>query len=245
MDVGPPELLAEDLEPAVGPQVAGELVDREVEAHPRSDAVDRGEADAGRGEGRRVEAEQRLLDRDLLLRVERHGRELAVLGDRDQGIGHAAVVRARRGEDEAIDAGVRGVLDQGHRGDDVDGLARLRIARARRVADDRREMHDRVGAAQRLGAGVGVADVGDEQLDAALAQRVRAALLVVQERVEHADLVRGRQQLLGDQHADVPGPAGDQRGAVHGSHPSVGLYRIPEALRSSAARGRVHGRGRR
>src|SRR4051794_9603414 len=67
--VGPPELLPEDLEVAVGPQVAGELVDREVEAHAGGDAIDGGEAQAGDGrEGRRLE--QVALHGDLLLGVQ-------------------------------------------------------------------------------------------------------------------------------------------------------------------------------
>ena len=89
------------------------------------------------------------------------------------------------------------------------------VARACRVADDRRQVHDRVNVAQRLGAGVGVANVGEEQCDALLAQPVRAAALAVQERVEHADVVRDREQLLGDQHADVAGSAGDEGRAPH------------------------------
>ena len=64
------------------------------------------------------------------------------------------------------------------------------------------------------GAGVGVANVGEEQFDALHAEPVRAATLAMQERVEHADVVRRREQLLGDQHADVAGPASDQ-GAPH------------------------------
>ena len=39
VDVGAPELLSEHLEVAVGPEVAGELVDCEVESHSWSDAV--------------------------------------------------------------------------------------------------------------------------------------------------------------------------------------------------------------
>ena len=48
--VGPPELLAEDLELAIRPEVARELVHRQVEAHARGDAVDRREAQAGRSQ---------------------------------------------------------------------------------------------------------------------------------------------------------------------------------------------------
>ena len=47
MDVRAPELLAVDVERAAVPQIARELVDRQVEAHPLGDAVDRGETQAG------------------------------------------------------------------------------------------------------------------------------------------------------------------------------------------------------
>src|SRR3954451_13785815 len=59
VDVRAPELLAEDLELAAGPQPQRELVDREVEAHARGQPVDGGEAQARRGQAVGLPAEQR------------------------------------------------------------------------------------------------------------------------------------------------------------------------------------------
>ena len=112
VDVGAPELLAEDFELAVGPQFAGELVDGQVEAHPPSHAVDGGEAQAGGLGGVRAAAEDQLLHPDLLLGVERHRAQLALLGDRHVRVGHAPVVGAGGGEHEALDAGRARVGDE-------------------------------------------------------------------------------------------------------------------------------------
>src|SRR5581483_2356723 len=87
VDVRAPELLAEDFQLLVRPQFAGELVDGQVEAHPPPDAVDGGEAQAGRGHAVAAAAEDQLLHADLLLRVQGDGAQLTVLGDRDGGVG--------------------------------------------------------------------------------------------------------------------------------------------------------------
>src|SRR5881394_37146 len=90
--VRPPELLAEDFELTVVPEFAGELIDGQVEAHPRRCAVDRGEAKAGRY-GRAVAAfEQHFLDLDLLFGVEGDRRQRRLLVDRRLGVSHAPVV---------------------------------------------------------------------------------------------------------------------------------------------------------
>src|SRR2546423_10600934 len=82
MDVRAPELLAEDLELVPGPQLERELVDGQVEAHARREAVDGGEAHAGGRHPVRTR-QQRQLHRHLLLGVERDRGEHAVLGDRE------------------------------------------------------------------------------------------------------------------------------------------------------------------
>ena len=203
MHVRAPELLAVDVERAAVPQVARELVDGEVEAHPLGDAVDRGEAQAGRVRQR----QQLALDRHLLLGVERDRRERRGLVDGHERVGHAAVVRARRGEHDARHAGV---LDQRARALDVDGLRQLGVLGARRVADDRRQVHDRLGAVERRAAGGGVADVAAQHPGAGRLERGRHVLLAVQQRVEHRDLVAGGQQLARRRRADVAGAAGDR-----------------------------------
>ena len=48
VNIGAPEVLAVDLESSISPEVEGELVDRQIEAHPRRNAIDGGEAQARR-----------------------------------------------------------------------------------------------------------------------------------------------------------------------------------------------------
>ena len=71
---------------------------------------------------------------------------------------------------------------------DVDLLRELRVTRARRVADDRRQMHHRLGALQRVAARHRVADVALDDRHAALAQLLRPVRLTVQQAVEDRDL---------------------------------------------------------
>ena len=84
---------------------------------------------------------------------------------------------------------------------DVDLVGDRRVARAGRVADDRGEVHDRVGAVQRAPARVGVADVGADHLDAGALLLGGDVLLAVQQRVEHAHLAAGVAQL---RHSSAP-----------------------------------------
>ena len=83
--------------------------------------------------------------------------------------------------------------------------------RARRVADDRREVDDRVGVAQRLRASRGIADVALDDPHAALAQLVREIPLAVQEHVQHRHVASGAQQLVHGQQADVARASRHQR----------------------------------
>ena len=76
------------------------------------------------------------------------------------------------------------------------------------IADDRRQVHHRVGAIERGGARVGVAHVAPDQLDVELGKRGGDWLLVVQQDVEDTDLVAGVQQLLDGKGADVAGAPG-------------------------------------
>ena len=109
-----------------------------------------------------------MLHADLLLGVQRDRAKLALLGDRHVRVGHAPVVRARRGEHEPLDTGLTGVGDERLRRLDVDLVGDRWVERARRVADDRGEVDDGVGAAQRALACVGVTDVTANDLDAGL-----------------------------------------------------------------------------
>ena len=63
----------------------------------------------------------------------------------------------------------------------VDRLGELRVARAGRVADDRREVDDRAGALERRAARRLVADVAAPELGAELLEPRADVVLVVQE----------------------------------------------------------------
>jgi hypothetical protein len=136
-----------------------------------------------------------LLDRDLLLRVQRHRREHAGLVDRHRWIGHPPVVGARRRHHEALD--VHGLLGQLQRCLDVDLVGELRVTRARGIADDRGEVDDGFGVLEGPRPGVRIADVA---LDEPHLGRRR---LPVQEEVEHRHVAPGAQQLVHHQPADV------------------------------------------
>ena len=68
-------------------------------------------------------------------------------------------------------------------------------------------MHDRLGAVDAPGAGLGVADVAAHDLDALALELGGDVLLAVQQRVEHTHVVAGGEQLVDDQGADVAGAA--------------------------------------
>ena len=87
-----------------------------------------------------------------------------------------------------LDARVHGFSGEREAGVDVDLLRQLRVPRAGRIADDRRQVHHRLGAAQRVAARHRVADVALDDRDAALAQLVRPVRLAVQQAVEDCDL---------------------------------------------------------
>jgi hypothetical protein len=211
--VRPPEQLPEDLEVAVCPQVARELVDREVEAHAVGHAVDRGEAQARGGEVARAVVEERLLDAHLLLGVEGDGAQLAGLVDGHGGVGHAPVVRARGREHEPPHAEAARVLDEGAAALHVHRVGGLGVARARRVADDGGEVHDGLHPLERALARRRVADVAADQRHAARLEGAGDVLLAVQEHVEHAHVVPAGQQLVDDESAHVAGAAGDDHAA--------------------------------
>ncbi len=220
MDVGPPERLAEHVELLVGPEVARELVDGQVEAHPVADAVDRRKAQAGGRHAVVVTLEQALLHGDLLLRVERHRAQLAGLVDRDGRVGHAAVVRACGGEQEALHAGFARLGDQVRGPLDVDRVGQLGVAPAGGIAHDRGQMDHGVHAREGGLARLGVAHVAALQVDAQGLEPRGHVLLLVQQHVQRAHLVPGGQQLVDQLSADVAGASGYQH--LHQALPVCG-----------------------
>ena len=74
-------------------------------------------------------------------------------------------------------------------------------------------MEDRVDSAQRLVDRGAIADVADDELDVlgeVLGPSPSIAVHLRLERVEHADAVAAREQLVGEVRADEPGAARDQ-----------------------------------
>ncbi len=98
---------------------------------------------------------------------------------------------------------------------DVDLAGQLRIAGAGGIADDGREVDDRLGSVERLPARVGVADVADDQLGASLLEVFGDTFLSVQEAVEDPCLAAGVEQRAHHLGAYISGAAGYQGGTAH------------------------------
>ena len=87
-----------------------------------------------------------------------------------------------------LDAGLGGLGGEREARVDVDLVRELRVTRAGRIADDRRQVHHRLGAVQGVAARHRVADVALDDRDAALAQLLCPVGLTVQQAVEDCDL---------------------------------------------------------
>ena len=79
----------------------------------------------------------------------------------------------------------------------------------RRVAHDRRKVHEHLGALEGLRAGGLVAYVATDQAGAVSLQLRRDLVLAVEQRVEHADVGAYLEQLARDESADVSGAPGN------------------------------------
>src|SRR3989442_13934802 len=102
MYVRSPELFAEYNQGAFGEQLHGEFVDREVESHARRDAEQGGKTKARRADSiTGALLEDRPLDGDLGLRVQRHRPEVGALVHEAGRVRHPAVVAAGRREGDA------------------------------------------------------------------------------------------------------------------------------------------------
>ena len=86
-------------------------------------------------------------------------------------------------------------------------------------------MHERLGALERLGSGVGVPDVAANHLDALGLELGGDVLLAVQQRVEHLHRAPGGQQLVDYGGSDVAGATrdrdGHRMGVPAGSDPPI------------------------
>ena len=77
----------------------------------------------------------------------------------EQPVAARAVQAARRGEQEALDAGLLGRLGQAHRRVEVDVVGQIGVEVAERIVGERGEVDDRVEALEVLGAHVAEVDV--------------------------------------------------------------------------------------
>ena len=210
VDEGPLESPLVDDQVAVVDGLIGEVVGHEVEPHPVADAERGGEAvgDAVAG------VEHHLLGRGLGFAVERDGgagRLLVanVVGDR-------AVDAAGRGEEKLL-VGLA-VAEQVGGPVDVDRLGELGLFLAGGVADDGREMNDRIHPVEgRLGDGR-VADVALDQLEEAIRATGQEAMAAELERVDDPNAVSLLEEHGDHGRADVTGSAGNEY-SHRGLHP--------------------------
>ena len=86
----------------------------------------------------------------------------------------------------------------------------LRLPGAGRVADDRRQVDDRLHAGEGAGDRLFLAQIAGHQLEAVFAVEAEQRLAAVQERVEDAHPVTGGEQEPAHHRPQVAGTAGDQ-----------------------------------
>ena len=101
-------------------------------------------------------------------------------------------------------------------GVEVHGPCLVRLSCAGRVADDRGEVDDGLGAGERGGARIGVADVAADELEPFLPPRGKErGHAAVDEGIEHADAVFACQELANEHRADIAGSSGDENHLPH------------------------------
>src|SRR6476620_8743577 len=217
VDIRSPELLAEYDQLSLHGEIARELVHRQIKAHPRRCAVDGREAKARRRQP--VGSTQHvLLGCDLRLGVERDRPELdRLVGDRIPV--DPSVVAAGRGEDEALDTRLLGIVEQLPGAVDVDLHCELRLAGARRIADDCREMDNGFVPLECSGAIGRIPDIPANELEATVAPwQEQGWHAPVHESIECPDAKSAGEGILDHDRADVPRAAGDEKDAIHHSY---------------------------
>jgi hypothetical protein len=145
-------------------------------------------------------------------------------------LGQPVVQRARRGEDEALDAPLDAGLAERARGDGVHLPVGLGVVLGRRVVGEAGEVDDAVDPVERRGWDV--AHVGDDEVDAIRVGLERTVAPV--QTIEDADVVAAVEQPAGEDRADVAGAARDQD--------RLALLRRARA-EAVAASGQLHARG--
>ena len=150
-----------------GCHLHGELIDRQIEPHPRRDAVHGCEPKDRRTERRLVLPFQDLsLYVHFGLRVQRDRAQLGLFGHQEARIRHAAVVAAGGHEDESPDPGLPARDQERSRSIEVHGARQLRITCAGRVPDDRGEVNDAVHPGDRPPHHIGVTNVASDEVEA-------------------------------------------------------------------------------
>ena len=148
--VGPPKLLAENTQRPSQGQIADELVDRQIESHPRRYSIDGGKPQ-GRGDeiGPQRGLQEMLLESDLEFGIQRNRPERRCFDDVSIAL-HLAVVAAGGRERETLDRGVLITKPEQRRGRfQVDGASKVRLFGAGGIANDRRQVRDRFDAVER------------------------------------------------------------------------------------------------
>jgi hypothetical protein len=197
-------------------QLAGELGDRQVEAHPLRHPVGGRDPHHGGVDAGELVAEQAALDFDLVLGVD--GERLQLVGLDGRGVVLVAkpVVAAGRGEDEPLGGALGRRRRHPQRSLDVDGGRDLGVPLADGVADQGGQQDD-VGDALHRQRHVGVgAHVAADEAEALVVREARQRHSVaVDQGVEDPDpRIGGAEQVARQRRPDVAGSADHEHLAI-------------------------------
>ena len=208
VDVIPLEILLEDHDVAVGDRRVDEVVDEEIEPHPRRQAEHGGQPQRDRVRAR----EHLVLGVDLRAAVERdrlEGRFLgAVLGPRLRAV--AAV--GRRIDDQLMRA--PHPVDLADRLE-IDRRGSMGIAIAQRRADERGQRNDHVLIRDHLPHQGGVTGVTADDLEGRVGAEMEEGRLAEHEAVDHGHPMAGCQEPFAEDRTEVTGSAGDENLVTH------------------------------
>src|SRR6266545_1332999 len=208
--------------------VADEAVDDKIRSKPGGEAIGRGVGQIRREEGVVGQRRDLLLCEHLRAAVGRDRVERCVLVE--EVLVPLAVETARRREEEARHTGLLRFRGQADGSEVVHVVRRLRAEVAHRVVRDRRQVEDRVEAAEISRRDV--ADVHPQRLDLCNALVQGAPLVEI--RVQADDLMARRLQHRDEHGADVAVVAGDEDPHLH--HRIIGAC-FPTTTHAARRRG--------
>ena len=206
----------------LGPGVAGQVVDDEVESHARGCTERRRVAQKRRREAVVAERGDVALHEDLALGICRERQDRRRL--RAEGVRCGAVDAARGHVDEPLDARLAGHRREADTAAMVDLERHVRVELAERVVRELRQVDHGVEAAQVVDRQL--ADVGRPPRRRPIDAVVEPAD-TVEARVDAADVVAAGHQVRREDRADVALAAGDQD--AHWSRPGPRPVRWPPA----------------